>query len=368
MRILRKISPYDAMNDRPCITEIHDVSLEESMLNIEWNPCLVSNYIPKTVFKNLEIKGFTFSNASTNYIVPDSNISNSVLGTCITLKHENIDILDSSKFISWSKFIWDFQDLLPEAGDTVKYILEKKDIQKYDMLLLISHNLKKTIKDCIVDNLNYKEGQEWSKLISEEQSKYLDKFYSYGNPNVYSNVLNNCGVSVESRFFKRITTNAFIRSCIKEIELNIGVDPLHFRRLVNLDYFAQGQDTISTMADKIYYKVADYREYKLPEDFSKKISNCDYHFIKDFVSAPLKIVNPELLVLPSEAENKYNRLLGLYITLLQGKPIYHFRLRKPSSDIEISMFERILEVDAMRRFEYSSILPVNKSINYKIIR
>lgn len=368
MRIIRKISYYDAKENRPCITEIHDVNLEDSILNIAWNPCLVSNYIPKTVFKNLEIKGFTFSNASTNYIVPDNNISNSVLGTCITLKYKNIDILDSSKFISWSKFIWDFQDLLPEAGDTVKYILEKKDIQKYDMLLLISHNLKKTIKDSILDNLNYKEGQEWSKLISEEQNNFLSKFYAYGNPNSYSNILYDCGVSIESKFFKRIVTNEFIRSCNKEIELNIGVDPLHFRRLITMDYFEQGQDSISKIADKIYYKVADYREYKLPEDFSKRILNCDYHFIKDFVSAPLKIVNPEYLVLPPGIETKYNGLLSVYITLLQGKVVHTFRLKKPLSGIEDTIFERILEVDAMHRFEYSSLLPVNKSINFKIIK
>lgn len=367
MRILRKISPYDARNNTPCITEIHDISLEESILNIEWNPYLVSNYIPKTVFKNLEIKGFTFSNTSTNYIVPDSNISNSVLGTCITLKHKDIIILDSSKFISWSKFIWDFQDLLPEAGDTIKYILEKKDIQKYDMLLLISHNLKKTIKDCILDNLNHIEFQEWNKLISEEQSVFLNKFCSYGSPNAYSGIIYDCGTSIESKFFKRIVTNEFIRNCIKEIELNIGVNPLHFKRLINIDYFAQGQDVISKIADKVYYKVTDCREYKLPEDFSERISN-SYLFVKDFASAPLKIVNPELLVLPSGIETKYNGLLGIYITLLQGKIVPTVRLRKPLSGIEESIFERILEVDTMRRFEYSSILPVNKSINYKIVK
>jgi hypothetical protein len=368
MKILRKISHYDAMNNKPCITEIHDVPLEESILNIEWNPCLVSNYIPKTVFKYLEIKGFTFSNTSTNYIVPDSNISNSVLGTCITLKHKDITILDSSKFISWSKFIWDFQDLLPEAGYTVKYILEKKDIQQYDMLLLISHNLKKTIKDCILDNLNYKEGQEWHKLISEEQSKFLNKFYSYGNPNAYSGLLNNCGTSVGSRFFKRIVTNEFIRSCIKEIELNIGVNPLHFKRVIDVDYFVQGQVVIPKVADKVYYKVTDFREYVLPEDFSKRILNCDYHFIKDFVSAPLKIVNPEYLVMPSGIETKDNELLGFYITLLQGKTVPTLRIKRPLSDIEYSILERILEVDAMHRFEYSSLLPINKSINFKIIK
>lgn len=368
MRIIRKISPYDAMNNKPCITEIHDVRLEESILNIEWNPCLVSNYIPKTVFKNLEIKGFTFSNASTNYIVPDINISNSVLGTCITLKHKDINILDSSKFISWSKFIWEFQDLLPEAGDAVKYILEKKDIQKYDMLLLISHNLKKTIKDCILDNLNYKEGQEWNRLISEKQSNYLNRFYSYGNPNAYSDILNNCGGSVESRFFRRIVTNDFIRSCVKEIELSIKVDPLHFKRLINVDYFTQGQFPISKFTDKIYYKVTDYREYKLPEDFSKRIFNCDYHFIKDFVSAPLKIVNPEYLVMPDGIENKYNGLLYFYISSLQGKTVTPFHLKRPISGIEETIFERILEVDAMHRFEYSALLPVNKSINFKIIK
>lgn len=368
MRILRKISHYDVVNNRPCITEIHDVSLEESMLNIAWNPCLVSNYIPKTVFKNLEIKGFTFSNASTNYIVPDSNISNSVLGTCITLKHKDINILDSSKFISWSKFIWEFQDLLPEAGDTVRYILEKGDPQKYDMLLLVTHNLKKTIKDCILDNINYKEGQEWNRLISKEQNKVLNRFHTYGSPNAYSNIMNNCGTSVESRFFKRIATNYFIRNCIKEIELNIGVDPFHFKRLITIDYFEQCQDHISEIADKIHYKVTDYREYVIPEDFSKRIYNCDYNFIRDFISAPLKIVNPECLVLPPGIENLYNGLLGLYITLLQGKTVHTFRLKRAVSGIEISMLERALEVDTMYRFEYSSLLPVNKSINFKIIK